>query len=296
MKTLRMKNSSTGVKITIIGFTILFLANAIFNMYPVYMAIMNSFKTVKEYGESIVALPTEWHFENLLKPFSAFEDQVAYAPYGYWSLLGNTLWILVVNTLAELVASFIFAYALSKFRFPGSEFLYWLVILTQTIPIMGTGAAGYKLRMDLNMINNPYLIWLSWLSAFDFTFIIFYGVLKGVSKSYSEAAKIDGASNAYVMFNVIMPQVWPVVLANAITAAMNIWNNYSISMIYLRKYPTLAYGMYMLDYQGTGVYLIDGGRPTYFAAAIWSALPMICLYAASQNLILQNMSVGGLKG
>ncbi len=293
MKTLRMKNSSIGVKITIIGFTILFLLNAVFNLYPVYMAIINAFKTVPDYGESLVALPNEWHFENLLKPFVAFEDAIG---YGYFTLLSNTLWILAVNTLAELVSSFIFAYTLSRFRFPGSEFLYWLVILTQTIPIMGAGAAGYKLRVSLNMINNPALIWLSWLSAFDFTFIIFYGVLKGVSPSYAEAAEIDGASNAYIMFNVIMPQVWPVVLANAITAAMGIWNNYTISMLYLRSYPTLAYGMYLFDLGGIGVYLIDGGRPVYFAAAIWSSLPMICLYAASQNLILQNMSVGGLKG
>ncbi len=293
MKTLRMKNSSTGVKITIIGFTLLFLANVLFNMYPVFMALMNALKTIPEYGESLAALPTQPKWDNFILAFTAFEDVIG---YGYFTLLSNTLWILVVNTIAELFSSFIFAYALSKFRFPGSEFLYWLVILTQTIPIMGTGAAAYKLRMDLNMINNPALIWLSWLSAFDFTFIIFYGVLKGVSKSYSEAAKIDGASNAYVMFNIIMPQVWPVVLANAITAAMNIWNNYSISMLYLRLYPTLAYGMYLYDLNGTGVYLTEGGRPAYFAAAFWSALPMVCLYAASQNLILQNMSVGGLKG
>ena len=293
MKTLRMKNSSTGVKITIIGFTILFLLNAFYNLYPVYMAIMNAFKTPDEYIESIVALPQVWHFENMLKPFEEFETGIGYS---YFTLLGNTLWILVVNTTAELVSSFIFAYALAKFRFPGSEFLYWLVILTQTIPIMGAGAAGFKLRVALNMINNPSLIWLSWLSAFDFTFIIFYGVLKGVSSSYSEAAKMDGASNIYIMCNVIMPQVWPVILANAITAAMGIWNNYSISMIYLRKYPTLGYGMYLMDFEGVGVYLMEGQRPVYFAAAMWSALPMICLYGASQNLILKNMSVGGLKG
>ena len=293
MKTLRMKGSSTGVKITIVGFSILFVLNAIFNLYPVYMAFVNAFKTVEEYGESIVALPTEWRWVNFIKVFSTFDDAIGYS---YLQMLGNTLWILVVNTLAELTASFIFAYALAKFRFPGSEFLYWLVILTQTIPIMGTSAASFKLRVDLNMINNPSLIWISWLSAFDFTFIIFYGTLKGISKSYSEAAKIDGAGNLYIMFNIIIPQAFPVILANAITAAVGIWNNYSISMIHLRLYPTLAYGMYLFDYNGQGVYLIDGGRPVYFAAAFWSAIPMIFLYGASQNLILKNMTVGGLKG
>ena len=86
MKTLRMKNSSIGVKITIIGFTILFLLNAVFNLYPVYMAIINAFKTVPDYGESLVALPNKWHFENLLKPFVAFEDAIGYGYLDFFSL------------------------------------------------------------------------------------------------------------------------------------------------------------------------------------------------------------------
>ena len=290
MKLLRWKLSSTGVKITIIGFTLLFVANAVFNLFPVFFAAMNCLKTQAEYDESIMALPTSPIFSNFYMIFTTFKEALGYS---YLDLLFNTLWILVVNTAAELFASIIFAYALAKFRFPGREFLYWLVIFSQTIPIIGGGAASFKLRIALNMVDNPWLIWLSWLSAFDFQFIIMYGTFKGVSASYSEAAKIDGASNLFILFRIVLPQIAPVVLANAITAAVGIWNNYSISMIYLRSYPTLGYGMYLLNGE---IYLLEGGRPVYFAAAIMSALPMVILYGSQQNLILKNVSVGGLKG
>lgn len=290
MKTLRMKNSTLGVKITIIGFSALFIANVVFNFYPVFFAAMNALKTHADYTASIMSLPKSIEMENFVRIFTAFYDALGFT---YFDLLINTLWIMVVNTLCELVSSLLLAYALAKFRFPGSNFLYWLVILSQTIPIIGAGAAAYMLRVKLNMIDNPALIWISWLSGFDFTFIIFYGTFKGVSNSYSEAAKIDGASNIFILFKIMVPQVFPIIVANAITAAMGIWNNYSISMIYLRSYPTLGYGMYLLDKE---IYLLEGGRPVYFACAILSSLPMVVIYASNLNLILQNMTVGGLKG
>lgn len=290
MKTLRMKNATLGVKITIVAFSVLFIANVIFNMFPVAFTIMNTMKTPVEYGESITALPKGIEWKNYPRIFTSFSEGLGFT---YLDLLGNTLWILVVNTVCELLSSIIFAYALAKFRFPGSNFLYWLVIFSQTIPIIGAGAASYMLRVKLNMIDNPSLIWLSWLSGFDFTFIIFYGTFKGVSNAYSEAAKMDGASNIYIFCNIMIPQVFPIIIANAITAATGIWNNYSISMIYLRSYPTLGYGMYLLNEE---IYLLQGGRPVYYACAVVSAIPMVIIYASNLNLILQNMTVGGLKG
>ncbi len=290
MKTLRMKNSTLGVKITIVAFSALFIANVVFNFYPVFFAAMNTFKTVAEYDESIMALPKSIELRNFIRIFNAFDEGLGFT---YLNLLTNTLWIMVVNTFCELASSLLLAYALAKFRFPGSNFLYWLVIFSQTIPIIGAGAAAYMLRVKLNMIDNPFLIWISWLSAFDFTFIIFYGTFKGVSNSYAEAAKMDGASNLFILFRVMVPQVFPIIVANAITAAVSIWNNYSISMIYLRSYPTLGYGMYLIDKE---IYLLEGGRPVYFACAIVSSLPMVVIYASNLNLILQNMTVGGLKG
>lgn len=290
MKTLRMKNATLGIKITIIGFSALFIANVIFNFYPVFFAAMNAFKTAAEYDESMLALPKTFNIANLFRVFTAFNEGLGFT---YLELLFNTLWIMIIRTFCELLSSILLAYILAKYRFPGSNFLYWLVILSQTIPIIGSGAASYMLHVKLNMIDNPSLIWLSWLSGFDFTFIIFYGSFKGVSNSYSEAAQIDGASNFFIFFKIMVPQVFPIIVANAITSAVGVWNNYTISMVYLRSFPTLGYGMYLIDQE---IYLLEGGRPVYFACAILSALPMVAIYASNLNLILQNMSVGGLKG
>ena len=143
------------------------------------------------------------------------------------------------------------------------------------------------------MINNPAAIWLMWAGGFDFAFIVLYGYFKGVSRSYSESAKIDGANNLTIFIKVILPQVTPCIVAIAITQATGVWNNYSISMLYLRDYPNLAYGMYLFK---DSKFLVKDSMPIYFAAAVISCIPIIVVYTCSQNLILNNMTTGGLKG
>ena len=185
------------------------------------------------------------------------------------------------------------AYALARFRFPGKEFLYGLVIFANTIPIIGTGAAGYKLMMQFNMINNPATIWFSWAGGFDFAFIIFYGTFKGISPTYSEAAYIDGASEITVLLKVILPQAIPCIIAIAITQATSAWNDYSTSMIYMRQYPTLAYGLWLFNTESN--YITDS-KPIYYAAAVISCIPVIILYASNMKLIMTSVTAGGLKG
>ncbi len=289
MDKIKFKNQPITVKITYIAFLAMYIAFALVYIFPIFWTVMNSMKTGAEYFDNGLALPSEWKIGNYLRVFTEFKVR----QFTYGDMLFNSLWILAVNVTCEILASAMLAYALARYRFPGKEFLYALVIFSQTIPIIGAGAAGFKVRYQLGMVNNPALIWISWLAGFDFTFIVFYGNFKGISQTYSEAAKMDGAGNWRVLFQIIFPQAFPCIAALAITSATGVWNNYSISMIYLRDYPTLAYGMYLFN---TAANYVEDSRPIYFAATVISCIPVILLYAASQKLILSNMTAGGLKG
>ena len=128
---------------------------------------------------------------------------------------------------------------------------------------------------------------------FDFAFIIFYGTFKGISPTYSEAAYIDGASEITVFLKVILPQAIPCIIAIAITQATSAWNDYSTSMIYMRQYPTLAYGLWLFNTESN--YITDS-KPIYYAAAVISCIPVIILYASNMKLIMTSVTAGGLKG
>lgn len=284
----KFRRLSTGRKIATICSTILFALFALVFLYTVVWAILNAFKEASDFfsdDRNTFLLPLTWKFDNFIKVFTEFH----YRDYYYLDMLFNSLWMFVVRIFVNVMSSALLAYAIAKFRFPGKEFLYAVVIFANTIPIVGAGAATYKLFSTLNMVNNPFLIWMAWAGGFDFAFIVLYGTFRGISDSYSEAAKIDGANNLTVLFRVVFPQAFPSVVAVAITQAVGVWNDYNTVMIYMREFPNLAYGLFMFEKEVRDM-------PLYLAAVCISILPVLIIYAANQKLVLQNVTTGGLKG
>lgn len=289
MKVLRFKKGGIDEKITIIVALILFIGEAFICVFPAAWSFMNALKTGEEYFADSMALPTNWLFSHFITVFENFVVR----DFNYVDMLINSLWMVFVKVFMSVLSSALLAYALAKFRFPGSQFLYWLVIFSQTVPIIGSGAAGVKLMRDLNMINNPSTIWLSWAGGFDFAFIIFYGTFKGISPTYTDAARLDGANNFVVLFKVVLPQAIASIIAIAITESISAWNDYNTPMLYLRDYPNLAYGLYLFDVEAN---YIENSKPIFFTAALISCIPVIVLYASNMKLIMTNVTAGGLKG
>lgn len=287
MKKIASKKSPISEKVTAIAFFVFFCVLAILCIYPFFWAFNNALKT-KISGNSM-AITRDWAFENFSRIFSEFEV----TEVDYFGMLWNSLWMLVVRVFVNVAASAMLAYAIARFRFPGKEILYVIVIFVNTIPIIGSGPAAYKLMYKLDFVENPALIWISWASGFDFAFIVLYGYFKGVSPSYSESAYIDGAGELRVFFSIILPQVVPCISAIMITQAIGVWNDFGTVELYLTQTPNLAYGLKEFEKHNRSR---KSALPMHFAASIISSLPIIVLYSCTQNLILTNMTAGGLKG
>lgn len=286
---LSIRNKEIDRKITVCFFLLLFVVMSIIYLYPMFWAVINSLKTAREFFDSSFGLPKEWRFVNYVRVFTDFH----YRNFSYWDMLFNSLWYLVVKVTVNVLSSAFLAYAVARYRFPGRNLIYAVVIFANTVPIIGSGAAGFKLIDSLNMVNNPFLIWIAWAGGFDFAFIVLYGTFKGISMSYSESAKMDGANNFTILFRIVFPQAFPSLVALAITQAIGVWNDYSTSMIYLRDYPNLAYGIYVFGNESN---YIENSKAIYMAAIVISAIPVLVLYASFQKLIMTNMTTGGLKG
>lgn len=300
-KIIRFFNKSLSEKLTFVFYFIFFVIMALIFLYPIYSAFLISFSTNLDLIEfdpksfwdffRLAGKPQYDSWKNVIRDFSVTTDA------GDQNLLGmlfNSVWFTIAKVSLSLIASFVLAYAVAKFNFPGKGLLYLIAVFVQTIPLFGTGSASYKLFDALNMVNNPLLFWFAWVTGFDFTFIILHGTLTGISNSYSESAKIDGANNLTIFLKIIIPMVTPVLLALFISNSLSVWNDYSTIMVYLKDYPTLSYGLYVFQ-TGESMYIANS-RAIQCAATIISALPIIFIYSISQKLILTNISVGGLKG
>ncbi len=277
------------VKIVFTAFFLFFLIEALIQLYPFVWVINNSLRSSRQIADKPMGITSEWLFSNYVDVFTVFKGP-SNSPY--FVMLWNSVWQTAVLLLVQTAASLLVAYNLAKFRFPGRSFLYWLMIFIQTIPIFGTGAAAYKLKYTLGMINNPATIWLSWANGFSYTTFILYGAFQSISRSYAEAAELDGASETQILLKVMLPQVLPAVLAMIVTNFVAQWNNYSLSQISLNKFPSLSYGLFAFEKMGQ----YGDTRGIYYATLVLTALPGVLLYSFSQGLIMNNVRLGGLKG
>ena len=273
-------------------FSVYFFFAIIYSVYciwPLFWAFYNSLKSVPEYYESTVAFPKLWNFRYYVSIFNNFKV----GSHRFLEMTFNSIWMAFGRQILETLASILVAYPLARYKFIGKNFFYGIIVFRITIPIIGGGGAAYKLLRALNMINNPLNYALTWFVGFDMHALIMYGYFKNISKEYSEAAFIDGASKLRVLFDIVFPQAWPCVLALYISSVMDTWNDYSTAMLYLPKYPNLSYGIYLFQNE---VLFIEGGTPMFYGAIILSSIVPLALFAGGQKMMLTNMSVGGLKG
>ncbi len=273
--------------IAVLGvFFVIIAVHAISLMYPLAWGFINSLKTNKAFEASSTALPNPALWKNFALAF----ESITIEGVSLVAMIGNSVWICALGVASNTLACMLVAYCVARFRFPGRNFLYALVLFAITVPIIGTGSTSYRLLTNLHMIDNPFLIWIGWFNGFNSNFLIFYACFKTISQTYAEAAYIDGANEIKVLTKVMIPQAKPTIAAVSILGVIGMWSNYELPLIQLPSYPNMALGIFLFSQDNVA------NKPVYFAAICLTMLPILVLYACCQKTIMNNISVGGIKG
>lgn len=294
-KAIKKFNSfSIGARIVLIAFFLFYVLEAALLVIPFLSVLSNSVRTANEIIAAPMGFSSTPRLQNYLDIFTYPTGFYIKGTVGYLQLLFNSVWQTFGYLIVNLISSAFVAYALAKYKFPGRRLVYFILIFVKTIPIVGTGAASFKLINALNMHNNPALIWFTWGCGFDYSAFIMFGFFSGISTAYMEAARIDGASEWKIFTKVMLPQMLPCIVALMITNFVGRWNEYTEAQIYLNNYPNLAYGLFLFREKAS--YGDSTRLGVYYAALVLTALPSILLYSTLQNFVIKNMTVGGLKG
>ncbi len=288
-------------KPTKVLFAIVFVLFTIYSftlLFPFFFLLVNSLKGPLEYinhlnaGE-LLSFPKTMHFENYLTAFTEMRMVNSIGEYVYLpEMIFNSLWISFTSIFCGLFASAIVAYPLAKYRFKLRGFIYGICIFNMTIPIIGSSGSMFKLCIDMGIYNTPFYVPLTSFGGFGFTFLILYGFFSNLSWTYAEAVFIDGGGHSTAFFKIMLPQAWPPILTLAIMSFIGSWNDYMTTLLYMPDYPTLASGIYRIQKSMTR----SGNYPQYFAGLMVSIIPVIILYASFSDMIMENFTVGGLKG
>jgi len=164
----------------------------------------------------------------------------------YPKLLFNTIAIAVIGMIGTLVSCVLVAYGFARFRFPGRDKLFILVIATIFLPAAVTLIPTYTIFVRLGWVGTwlPLLVPAFFANAYDVFLLRQYFMT--IPREMDEAAAIDGAGPFRTLWSVLLPQAVPVLIAVAIFHVVYSWNDFFGPLIYLSSSPdlqTLAVGL-----------------------------------------------------
>ena len=164
----------------------------------------------------------------------------------YPKLLFNTIAIALIGMIGTLVSCTLVAYGFARFRFPGRDKLFILVIATIFLPGAVTLIPTYTIFVRLGWVGTwlPLLVPAFFANAYDVFLMRQYFLT--IPREMDEAAAIDGAGPIRTLWSVLLPQSIPVLIAVAIFHVVYSWNDFFGPLIYLSSSPdlqTLAVGL-----------------------------------------------------
>ena len=269
---------------------IILVAFVISFIFPFFWILMNAFKETKEFGLNMMGWPSKFTFENFANAFT-FKDATT-KNKTIMEMLAMTILIAGVGTLVTVFTSTAAAYVVAKYKFFGRDVIFAVVIFSLIVPIVGSLPSQMQMMKNVLHLDGTVIGCIFIYSGgFGANFLLLYSFFKNLSWTYVEAAKVDGANDFIIFFRIIIPMAKGPIIAITIIQLIGLWNDYQTPAIYLPKYPTLAVGLqFLFEKMQTQSY------PMMFATIIIAILPILILFTAFSKTIMENTSVGGLKG
>ncbi len=261
-------------------------------LLPFLWVIVNSFQEGTQFVANRFAgkpfrLPEKWLLSNYRDAFVKLE----YNGTNLFGMFFNSVWMTLGVSITSVFTHAVTGYCFAKYDFKAKPVMYFLAVLSLTVPIVGTTAASYKINLFLGLYNNPLGIFVGGLGGFGGNFLIMLAIFKGIPWSYAESVFIDGGNDYTVFFKIMLPQALPAMTTLLVTAIILHWKEYENILMYYPDYLTLSTGLYLVEKA-----LARDGQPTYYAGLILSTVPILVLYVCSCDSMMKNLSVGGLKG
>ncbi|MFS0725707.1 carbohydrate ABC transporter permease [Paenibacillus sp. 1P07SE] len=208
--------------------------------------------------------------------------------------LANTAFIVVLGLIAELVSATVVAYGFARFRFPGSTFIFLVLLATMMLPFHVTLIPTFLIWQQLGLTGefDPLVLraWTAWGPFYIFLLRQFFMTLP---RELDDAAEMDGANFFQTFYYVMLPQIKPALLAVGIFAFRGYWNDFLGPLVYLTDS-----NLYTMN---LGMYFFMGGineAPQWnylMAMSTLVALPVIILFFAAQRYFIEGITFTGIK-
>lgn len=274
---------------TSIKYFFLILFSFIF-LFPIYALFINSVMPYEQLQGMRSLWPDYFEFSTYTKVFTS----------EYIRYLLNTLIVCVLNIGGVCIASSLTAYAISKLDFWGKNFVFAIIMGMILLPSTILSIPLYIIYSELGWVGTLYPLWVPmWFGGGTMNIFLVRQFMKGIPKSYSEAASLDGANNFQVYVKIVLPLIKPILIYLAVTGFFGNWNDFSGPLMYVRDEQrnwTLSLALYMIfgtDSLGSGTEKFMNNQ---MAVGVMMMIPCVILFSFFQKTIMEGISVIGIKG
>ncbi|EPA1045843.1 TPA: carbohydrate ABC transporter permease [Listeria monocytogenes] len=272
------RQKSRGAQIAVIS---ILTVGGFFMILPFIWMVLSSLKTD---AEILKIPPTIWPETFTLDNFTKLFTEMDFAIY-----LKNTL-IIVFFSFFGLFLNAMAGYGFAKFKFKGKNKLFYLVLATMMIPGQVTMIPFYLLLNAAGLTNTMTGIVLPGLVG-AFGIFLFRQFMSTISDDLLEAARLDGASEFYIFWRIVIPISRPVLAVQGILTFIAGWNSFLWPLIIANdeKFYTLSVGLQLLKGQYGSNYALQ------MAGATFMVIPIILIFMTFQKYILKGFNVSGMK-
>ena len=267
-----------------LGRNVLTILFALIYLIPLYIAVVNSFKSYWDVIKSPLSLPTSPTLDNFIE---AFQSSNILSLYGTSILITGTsvaLLILICSTAA---------YIIIRRKNKICKFLYGFALIGIMVPPVVTLVPSIKTLSILGLMYTPWGLLMFYGGAYFSTTIFLYtGFINSIPETLDESAYIDGANTVTIFFRIIFPLLKPCTATVIILMGMWIWNDFLNPMYILGSTAgkTITLGIY----NSIGAYTSKWNM--VFANVILASFPVVVLYLCMQKQFMTGLTAGAVKG
>ena len=260
-----------------------------FTIMPMAWMIITSLKT----GFAAMQYPPQWWPTSpTLENYARLLDPSGQVGRDFLHYFWSSLWVSTITTILAVVVAVPAAYAFSRFRFPGRNFLFFAVLLRNMFPAVVFLVPLFILMKTLGLVNTHGSLILTYLTfGLPLAIWLLKGFYDNIPIQLEQAARIDGATRFQAFIFVVMPLSTPGIIATSIYSFIGAWNEYIYAYTFLTKQSqmTLPVGIQRFFSENATDW------PGLMAATFIMSVPVVVLFLVLQKYFVQALTEGAVK-
>ena len=256
---------------------------------PIFVVLMNSFKTNAAVNTDTFAFPNKDTFAGLKN----YIKGMTFGNYPFYKSVSFSFFITIPSTILILVCTSLAAWYIARVGSPICKIVYYLCIFSMVVPFQMVMFTLSRTADTLHL-NSPWTIPIIYLGfGAGLAVFMFTGFIKSIPIEIEEAAAIDGCSPVRTFFKVVLPMMKPTLISVGILEIMWVWNDFLLPYLVLDRnlYMTIPIHIqYLKGSYGT----VDLGAT--MALIVLGILPVIIFYLFCQKYIIKGVAAGAVKG